>query len=101
MFDFFSFMFLEMDELFEDIDQGSTSSYVPKTSGATSKNTAVSNIAQGLGSTYLPYFLIWFPPLNSFPTLVRKLFKFSLHRRKTNAETTVFPHIVAAATILF
>ena len=44
MFDFFSFMFLEMDELFEDIDQGSTSSYVPKTSGATSKPTAVSNI---------------------------------------------------------
>ena len=46
-------MFLEMDELFEDIDQGSTSSYVPKPSRATSKNTAVSNIAQGLGSTYL------------------------------------------------
>ena len=31
--------------------------------------------------------LEYFPPLNSFPTLVRKLFKFSLHRRKTNAET--------------
>ena len=37
-------MFLEMDELFEDIDQGSTGSYVPKTSGATSKPTPVSNI---------------------------------------------------------
>ena len=35
-----------MDELFEDIDQGSTSSYVPKTSGATSKNTTVSIMAQ-------------------------------------------------------
>ena len=35
-------MFLEMDELFEDIDQGSTSSYVPKPSGATSKTAAVS-----------------------------------------------------------
>ena len=31
--------------------------------------------------------LEYFPPLNSFPTLVRKLFKFSLHKRKTNAET--------------
>ena len=40
-------MFLEMDELFEDIDQGSTSSYVPKTSGATSKTTAVSTVELG------------------------------------------------------
>ena len=39
-------MFLEMDELFEDIDQGSTSSYVPKPSGATSKTAAVSIMAQ-------------------------------------------------------
>ena len=31
--------------------------------------------------------LEYFPPLNSFPTLVRKLFKFSLHKWKTNAET--------------
>ena len=31
--------------------------------------------------------LEYFPPLNSFPTFLRKLFKFSLHRRKTNAET--------------
>ena len=31
--------------------------------------------------------LEYFPPLNSFPTLVRKLFKFSLHKRKANAET--------------
>ena len=46
MFDFFSFMFLEMDELFEDIDQGSTSSYVPKPSGATSKTAAVSIMAR-------------------------------------------------------
>ena len=46
-------MILEMDELFEDIDQGTTSSYVPKTSGATSKATTVSNMAQGWGSTYL------------------------------------------------
>jgi hypothetical protein len=29
----------------------------------------------------------YFPPLNSLPTLVRKLFKFSLHKRKNNAET--------------
>ena len=49
-------MFLEMEELFEDIDQGTTSSYVPKTSAATSKTTAVSNMAQGWGLTYLPYF---------------------------------------------
>ena len=32
---------------------------------------------------------------------MRKLFKFSLHKGKVNKETTVFPHIVAAATILF
>ena len=31
--------------------------------------------------------LEYFPPLNSFLTPVRKLFKFSLHKRKTNAET--------------
>ena len=31
--------------------------------------------------------LEYFPPLISFRTLVRKLFKFLLHKRKTNAET--------------
>jgi hypothetical protein len=31
---------------------------------------------------------------------VRKLFKFSLHKRKANAETTVFPQIISAETIL-
>ena len=36
---------------------------------------------------HIVFSLEYFPPLNSFPTLVRKLFKFSLHRRKTNAET--------------
>ena len=35
----------------------------------------------------LPYFLIYFPPLNSFLTPVRKLFKFLLHKGKLNAET--------------
>ena len=33
---------------------------------------------------------------NSFRTLVRKLFKFSLHKRNINAETTVFPRIVSS-----
>ena len=42
-----------MDELFEDIDQGSTSSYVPKTSGAASKTTAVSIMAQFSISKYI------------------------------------------------
>ena len=41
-----------------------------------------------------------FPLLEQFPHLVRKLFKFSLNKGKLNEETTVFPHIVAAATIL-
>ena len=36
---------------------------------------------------YIVFSLEYFPPLNSFPTLVRKLFKFSLHKRKLNAET--------------
>ena len=31
--------------------------------------------------------LEYFSPLNSFPTLVRKLFRFSLHKRKNNGET--------------
>ena len=35
----------------------------------------------------LPYFREQFPPLNSFRTLVRKPFKFSLHKRKLNTET--------------
>ena len=48
------------------------------------------------------------PPLNSFCTLVRKLFKFLLHKRKTNVETTYKnfsrfynfqKRIVSAATI--
>jgi hypothetical protein len=38
------------------------------------------------GMTYVNISLERFPPLNSFCTLVRKLFKFSLHKRKTNAE---------------
>jgi hypothetical protein len=36
---------------------------------------------------HIVFSLEYFPPLNTFPTLVSKLFKFSLHRRKTNAET--------------
>ena len=36
----------------------------------------------------VPYFREYFPPLNSFPTLMRKLLKFSLHKKKINAETT-------------
>ena len=50
--------------------------------------------------------LDYFPSLNSFCTLVRKLFQFSLHKRKTNAETIwIFKvlqfqkRIVAVATI--
>ena len=35
----------------------------------------------------VPYFCKKFPPLNSFHTLVRKLFKFSLHKRVINTET--------------
>ena len=44
----------------------------------------------GIWVTVFPHIvcsLEYFPPLNSFPTLVRKLFKFSLHRRKANEET--------------
>ena len=38
---------------------------------------------------YIPYFLVYFPPLNIFLslTMVRKLFKFAFHKRKINAET--------------
>ena len=61
-------------------------------------------IANYSKSTVFPHIvssLELFPLLEQFPYLVRKLFKFSLHKRKLNAETTVFPHIIAAATILF
>ena len=60
----------------------------------TSPETSILNPLQTfvslLSITVFPHIvssLEYFPPLNSFLTFLRKLFKFSLHRRKTIVET--------------